>query len=208
MSAFKVWARWRPLEPIKPRKGEIQRQHAQHHKGPHSCISIALPLQATALSSRDLSWKSGFSFDGVFGPEDNNHSVFNRASLRPSSQRCYRAGHVTSAYDHSGSGKSHTMIGYDLEHNDEFGLCLAAAQQVSIALGRINVEDGSHRFGIGLRVYELRKNRAFDLLNNRNECFVREGSDRRAFIRGETEMLENGKMRVRPIATRACWSFE
>jgi hypothetical protein len=55
---------------------------------------------------------------------------------------------------------------------------------------------------------EKKKNSAFDLLNNRNERFIREGSDRRVYVRGETEILENGKVRVRPIATRACWSFE
>ncbi|KAF3018641.1 hypothetical protein E8E15_003912 [Penicillium rubens] len=100
------------------------------------------------------------------------------------------------------------MIGYDFEHADEFGLCLAAARQLSAALEDINSKDSNHRFGIGLRVFELRKNIAFDLLNERNECFVREGSDGRVYIRGETEMLENGKVRVRPIATKACWSFE
>ncbi|CAL5865871.1 uncharacterized protein PFLUO_LOCUS77 [Penicillium psychrofluorescens] len=100
------------------------------------------------------------------------------------------------------------MIGYDFEHDDDFGLCLAAARHLAIALDGINLEDSAYQFGIGLRVYELRKNSAFDLLNSRNECFIREGSDRRVYIRGETEMLENGKVRVRPIATRACWSFE
>lgn len=85
---------------------------------------------------------------------------------------------------------------------------LAAARQLTVALDDINTEDSVWRFGIGLRVYELRKNSAFDLLNNQNECFVREGSDRRVYIRGETEMLENGKVRVRPIVTRPCWSFD
>lgn len=99
------------------------------------------------------------------------------------------------------------MIGYDFEHGEEFGLCLAAARQLNIALEIINTEDRGHQFGIGLRVYELRKNIAFDLLNKRNECFVRE-SEGRVHIRGETEMLENGKVRVRPIVTKACWTFE
>jgi hypothetical protein len=37
---------------------------------------------------------------------------------------------------------------------------------------------------------------------------VREGSDGRVYIRGETEILDNGIVRVRPIATKPCWSFE
>lgn len=43
-------------------------------------------------------------------------------------------------------------------------------------------------------MYELRKNSAFDLLNDRCECFVREVSDGQVYIRGKTEMLEGGKV--------------
>lgn len=49
-------------------------------------------------------------------------------------------------------------------------------------------------------MYELRKNTAFGLLDERNECFVREGSDDRVYICGETEILENEKAKVRPVA--------
>jgi len=100
------------------------------------------------------------------------------------------------------------MIGYDFENHNQFGLCLATGHQLITALDEINAINSAFQFGIGLRVYELRKNSAFDLLNNRHECFIREGSDRRIYIRGETEMLENGKVRIRPIATRQCWTFE
>lgn len=208
MSAFKVWTRWRPLEPTESEKREIQRESDQHPNNPLSRISVTSPLQTQGLSNRERSWKSGFSFDGIFEPNGNNHAVFNRV-IEPAipgalQGKCYNF----FAYGHSGSGKTHTMIGYDFEHHDEFGLCLAAARKLNIALEGINTKDPAYQFGIGLRVYELRKNSAFDLLNSRNECFVREGSDRRVYIRGETEMLENGKVRVRPIATKACWSFE
>ncbi|KAK4862996.1 hypothetical protein LT330_010101 [Penicillium expansum] len=208
MNIFKVWMRWRPLNPSVAETGEIQREYGQHHNNPQSCISITSPLQAKALSTREKSWKSGFSFDGIIECDDKNHLVFNRVVAPIIPQVLEGKSCNFFAYGHSGSGKSHTMIGYDFEHADEFGLCLAAARQLSAALGDINMEDSNHQFGIGLRVFELRKNIAFDLLNERNECFVREGSDGRVYIRGETEMLENGKVRVRPIATKACWSFE
>ncbi|CAG8294916.1 unnamed protein product [Penicillium nalgiovense] len=200
--------RWRPLNPSEAETGEIQREYGQHHSNPQSCVSITSPLQAKALSTREKSWKSGFSFDGIIECNDNNHLVFNRvvAPIIPEVLEGKPCNFF--AYGHSGSGKSHTMIGYDFEHADEFGLCLAAARQLSAALEDINSKNNNHQFGIGLRVFELRKNIAFDLLNERNECFVREGSDGRVYIRGETEMLENGKVRVRPIATKACWSFE
>ncbi|KAJ5782575.1 hypothetical protein N7457_004349 [Penicillium paradoxum] len=208
MSVFKVWVRWRPLNSTEVETGEIQREYGQHPNNQQSCISVTSPLQAKALSTREKSWKSGFSFDGIIECDDNNHLVFDRvvAPIIPEVLQGRSCNFF--AYGHSGSGKSHTMIGYDFEHAEEFGLCLAAARQLNDALKAINSEDSSHQFGIGLRVYELRKNVAFDLLNKRNECFVREGSDGRVYIRGETEMLDNGKVRVRPIVTKACWSIE
>ncbi|CRG92569.1 hypothetical protein PISL3812_09631 [Talaromyces islandicus] len=208
MSAFKVWARWRPLNPVESQGGEVQREFDQHQKNRKSRISVTSPLGTKALSAREQSWKSGFSFEGIFQPHDKNRMLYDRivAPIMPEVLlgKCCNF----FAYGHSGSGKTHTMIGYNFELDDEFGLCLAAARQLTAALDGINAQDNAYRFGIGLRMYELRKNSAFDLLNNHNECFIREGSDRRVYIRGETETLENGKVRVRPIATRACWSFE
>jgi hypothetical protein len=49
------------------------------------------------------------------------------------------------------------MIGYDFGHDDEFGLCLAAVRQLTIALDGGNAEDRACQFSIGVRVYELRK---------------------------------------------------
>ncbi|KXG47820.1 uncharacterized protein PGRI_016900 [Penicillium griseofulvum] len=208
MNVFKVWVRWRPLNPSEAGAGEIQREYGQHHNNPQSCTSVTSPLQTKALSTREKSWKSGFSFDGILERDDNNHVVFNRVVAPVLPEVLEGKSRNFFAYGHSGSGKSHTMIGYNFENPDEFGMCLAAARQLSAALEEINLGDSNHQFGLGLRVFELRKNIAFDLLNERNECFVREGSDGRVYIRGETEMLENGKVRVRPIATKACWSFE
>lgn len=208
MNAFKVWARWRPLKSIESQQEEIIRESDQDSHRQQLRISIAAPAQVQTLSSRELSWTRSFSFDGVLEPHENNNAAYNRivAPIIPDVLRGRCCNFF--AYGHSGSGKTHTMIGYDFENSDEFGICLAAARQLSTALDGINAEDSAYQFGIGLRVYEIRKNSAFDLLNNRNECFVREGHDRRVYIRGETETLEDGRVRVRPIVTRACWSFE
>ncbi|TPX19490.1 hypothetical protein DIZ76_017282 [Coccidioides immitis] len=46
------------------------------------------------------------------------------------------------------------------------------------------------------------------VLNGCRECYVREGPDGRVHVRGETEVLEGGKIRVRPVVVRDCWSFE
>ncbi|KAI0773288.1 P-loop containing nucleoside triphosphate hydrolase protein [Trametes elegans] len=64
------------------------------------------------------------------------------------------------------------------------------------------------RLGVGMKMFELRSGSAFDLLDDKNECFIREGPDGRTHIRGKTEKLENNKVRVRPIETVGCWSWE
>lgn len=57
--------------------------------------------------------------------------------------------------------------------------------------------DASSQLGIGLR-----KNTASALLNNHCKFHVREGYYRHTHIRGDTEVLEGGKVRVHPIATK------
>ncbi|KAF5011684.1 hypothetical protein FDECE_2222 [Fusarium decemcellulare] len=109
------------------------------------------------------------------------------------------------AYGHTGSGKTHTILGYDFQDSQELGLCLAAAKELFTALGSLHADQ---ELGIGFRLFELRQKSAFDLLNNRSECHVRQGPDGKVHIRGETEMLEGGKVRVRPIVQQPCWTFE
>ncbi|KAJ5975054.1 hypothetical protein N7481_008761 [Penicillium waksmanii] len=207
MSEFKVWTRWRPLEGIEAPTGEIHCQSQEDDSQSRSRISITSPHRAKSLLKRENSWTSGFSFDGIFRPNDSNHDVFERvvSSAIPDVLRGKSCNFF--AYGHSGSGKTHTMIGYDFEHKNELGLCLASAHHLAMELIAINARSTASKFGIGLRVYELRKNKAIDLLNEGNECFVREGPDGRLHVRGETELLENGKVRVRPITTKPCWNF-
>jgi hypothetical protein len=112
------------------------------------------------------------------------------------------------AYGHSGSGKTHTIIGYDYDKPDRLGLCLAAAQQLFKELHVLNETGVTDKLGIGFSLFEMRKNSAFDLLNNRIECHIREGYDGKTHIRGPTEILEGGKVRVRPIVKKSCWAFE
>ncbi|KAI0102631.1 hypothetical protein GGR51DRAFT_526431 [Nemania sp. FL0031] len=63
-------------------------------------------------------------------------------------------------------------------------------------------------FGIGFSLFELRKHIAFNPPNGRKECYVREATDEKTHIRGQTEMLDHGRMRVRPLTPRACWTFD
>ncbi|OAP60574.1 kinesin family protein [Fonsecaea erecta] len=54
----------------------------------------------------------------------------------------------------------------------------------------------------------MRKKSAFDLLNWRAECHIREGADGKVYIRGETEKLQDGKVRVCPIVKQPCWTYD
>lgn len=207
MSEFKVWTRWRPIEGIEAPTGEVHCQSQDGETQSRSRISITSPHHAKSLLQREQSWTSGFSFDGIFQPNDSNHEVFERV-VSPAIPDVLRGKCCNFfAYGHSGSGKTHTIIGYDFEHKNELGLCLASAHHLVRELSVINAKSTVSKFGIGLRVYELRKNKAIDLLNDGHECFVRQGPDGRIHVRGETELLENGKVRVRPITTRPCWDF-
>jgi hypothetical protein len=203
MQLFDVFTRWRPLPADERTKPEIKRQYEERSNSP---LSIAL----ASTNSSDRPWKSGAAFTQVFETGDNNKTVFD-ATVAPVLPKVLDGGSCNFfAYGHSGSGKSHTIIGYDFENVDEFGLCLSAARHLSEVLKDLNAQDDdtASQLGIGLRMYELRGNTAFDLLNGHCKCHVREGYDGQTHIRGETEVFEDGRVRVQPIVTKACWSFE
>lgn len=213
LQPFKVYVRWRPLSPTEPASTEIERTHTQHDNS-YLSVSLASP-QGDSQSTRRGPWKSSASFTQVFEATAGNRDVFEAAvaptlSLVMNGRTCNFF-----AYGHSGSGKTHTIIGYDYYDNDKLGLCLSAARDLFGALDGLNADCSSSssssddsRLGIGIRLYEMRKKSAFDLLNGHKECYVRQGEDGRTHIRGETEMLEGGKVRVCPIVTRPCWNLD
>ncbi|KAL6862513.1 hypothetical protein ACO1O0_002747 [Amphichorda felina] len=205
MDSVNVFARWRPLSQSEAQRGEI---HRTTLPGSQSLHSISLRHQPP---SQDRPWTSPPAFNAIFNPEDNNRTVYD-AVVAPAIPRML-AGDSCSffAYGHSGSGKTHTILGYDYQDAQELGLCLAAANELFNALRRLNDQPGvagANEMGIGLSLFELRKKAAFDLLNNRTQCHIREGPDGKVHVRGETETLQDGKVRVRPIVQRACWDLD
>lgn len=197
-----VYARWRPPTPSEAAAGEIFRGTSTNGR---PLVSVSVNRKASAT---DRPWSSPAAFKTIFTPEDDNAAVYETiiAPVIPN----VLGGETCSffAYGHSGSGKTHTIMGYDFEHDERLGLCLAATRQLFKELDALQQKDGGHGFGVGLSLYELRKNSAFDLLNGRTECHIREGYDGKTHIRGQTEMLEGGKVRVQPIVQRACWTYE
>ena len=203
MNHFKVFTRWRPLTSNESNTPEI---NWKNEKRDDSNLFITMDSQKPT----DRRWKSEAAFTRVFEAGDNNKTVFEDV-VAPTLPLVLK-GHTCNffAYGHSGSGKSHTIMGYDFDNPDEFGLCLSAAYHLSETLKDLNAgnDDPASQLAIGFRMYELRKNVAFDLLNGHCKCHVREGHDGQVHIRGETEVLEEGKVLVRPIVTKPCWSFD
>ncbi|GKZ27406.1 hypothetical protein AbraIFM66951_005301 [Aspergillus brasiliensis] len=205
MPSIKVFTRWRPSLPSEASAPEISR--TQTSNPTKNTFTITLTPPPSQKLSRP--WKSDSAFTGIFNADDSNRTVFEHV-VAPTLPRVL-SGHNCNffAYGHSGSGKSHTIIGYDFKHSDEFGLCLSAAKALFEHLDQLNKNaQENETLLLGLRMYELRKNIAFDLLNGRCKCHIREGADGKTHVRGETETLADGKVRVRPIVTKPCLTFD
>lgn len=193
-----VFARWRPLFDAETKSGTIDRTTA-----PSSLLSISINR---AASPSDRPWKSPAAFSHIFDPEDDNTTVYKKV-VQPAIPKVLQGeSYSFFAYGHSGSGKTHTIIGYE-QTPAGLGLSLAAAYQLFEQIASLNNGDGPP-LGIGLSLFELRGKSAFDLLNDRVECHIREGPDGKTHIRSKTESLEGGKVRVRPILQRACWTYD
>ena len=211
-SPFQVYVRWRPLLTSDGSTLELERSVVE--QGANHAIAIA----AQPSSGRPRTWKSGASFTEVFPSDAINSQVYEKVVAPTLPLVMEGATCNFFAYGHSGSGKTHTIIGYDYEDDQHLGLYMATAHRLFQALCDINLKqgaendgqrvEGENELGLAVRLYEVRGNCAYDLCNNSTECHVREGPDGQTHIRGQTEMLENGKVRVRPITAVPCWSFE
>lgn len=193
--SFKVFARWRPLIDTEVADDLIDHDK-KLEKNNHYSVSVKNELR---------SWQSKGTFTEIYGPGDDNAKVFDSVVSQAIPKVLNGASCNFFAYGHTGSGKTHTIIGYDYERESQLGLCTAAGRHLFEHLHGIQ---GRQELGVCVSLVELRKNIAFDLLNDRTECYIRQGPDGRTHIRGETEMLENGKVRVKPITKRPCWNYD
>lgn len=161
--SINVYARWRPLAQSEAANGEISRSAKPDDR---SRLSVSISGPASSVNS---SWTSQPAYDAVLGPGDDNTAVY-ETIVAPAIPKVLEGGNCTFfAYGHSGSGKTHTIIGYDHDSNSKIGLCLAAARQLFEALESLNVSS-EHQLGIGISLFELRRKSAFDLLSQRTEC--------------------------------------
>jgi hypothetical protein len=205
-SSFEVFVRWRPLNTEETDNTKIDRSTAQMESKQN--ISLAAPSK----DKRTRPWKSGPAFTQIFEEENINSSVYEHV-VAPVLPQVLQGGVCNLfAYGHSGSGKTHTIIGYNFEDEQHMGLSLRTAHDLLRSIGELNAKlqesKDSDRFTLAVRLYEVRGACAYDLLNGGTECHVREGADGQTHIRGKTEMLDGGKVRVKPILAISCYTFE
>ncbi|KAM3563914.1 hypothetical protein MY1884_001035 [Beauveria asiatica] len=203
-----VFVRWRPLIGAETAGGSVDH---------HTTAAASSPLLAVTvhrrLSPSDKPWTSASGFDAVLDSTVTNAAVFATVVL-PAVPRVLAGGCCSLfAYGHSGSGKTHTVIGYDGDGNSDgdggsgAGLCLAAAQRLFAQITERGAVEHHGPLAIGLGVFELRQKAAFDLLNGGTRCHIRQGPDGKVHIRGETEKHADGRVRVQPLVQQPCWTF-
>jgi hypothetical protein len=101
-------------------------------------------------------------FTGILGQEALNQNVFERA-LAPQLQTVLRGGTASCfCYGYTGSGKTHTVIGY----GQEKGLYYLAAERLLQELGSVSGDPSDKDNGLFLRVTmcEMYNDEVFDLL--------------------------------------------
>ena len=196
----------------------------------HQSISISTtPPTGSKTGSRPRTWTSSPTFSQVFPESARNRDVYEKV-VAPNVHRVVQGGTCNVlAYGHSGSGKTHTIVGYqsseerggEEEEEDkgrreeqgkgvgETGVCLAAGKALFEALERLGGagEDTQGELGVAVTLFEVRGKAAVDVLGGGGECHIREGADGQTHVRGPTEVLEEGRVRVRPVAAVACWTY-
>jgi len=143
-------------------------------------------------------WK-GHGFAGIFEGGDNNEAVF-AGSIKKQMEVLLTGGTLSCfAYGHTESGKTHTQLGY----GDEKGMYYLTAQEMIKDIQELNEKAGCDA-KIEVRFFELHNKKAYDLINNRAECHVREGEGGKVLLRAETKKGEDGRVRVTPLKSVTC----
>ncbi len=196
-----VFVRWRPLVGAETTTGSVE--HSAN-TSPSSTLLAVTVHRCQTQSGKP--WRSAAAFTAILDSTASNTAAY-ATVVQPTVPRVLAGGCCSFfAYGHSGSGKTHTVVGYEQDKSG-FGICLAAAEQLFEQISKFNAEENNQPLAVGLSVFELRQKAAFDLLNDGTKCHIREGPDGKIHIRGETETLSEGKVRVQPIVKRPCWTF-
>lgn len=122
-----------------------------------------------------------FCFDAVFDEKQSNQEIYDQLIKPLVASAFARAKVNVFAYGQTGSGKTFTMMG-DPEREVP-GLYLLAAKDIFESAQREEMPELS----IGISFFEIYCGKAYDLLNNRESCFIRVDAKENVNIVGLTE---------------------
>jgi len=196
-----VFVRWRPMRSEELQRGDGEVVRTSHVDPKTHLTGIHIPKNAApSVNSKfnfggktrhpNLNRRGGWSaegFGGMLEETDDNQSVYEKAIqpfvlesvLKGTTGCCF-------AYGMTGSGKTHTLLGYD----EEIGMYLLAAQEIFNELEKIKSETNLDLF-LNVRFVELYNKHVYDLLNERHKCNLLEG-DRGEVLLRNTHQDENG----------------
>lgn len=122
-----------------------------------------------------------FCFDAVFDDLADNVTIY-RNLVKPLVSSAFNKAKVNVfAYGQTGSGKTYTMMGDP--SNGVPGMYLLAAEDIFSHLA----SEDSAELTVGISFYEIYCGKAYDLLNNRESCFIRVDGKENVNIVGLTE---------------------
>jgi len=207
----RVFVRVRPLI-----RSEIEAEHkeitynAKRMKSKTTMMSIedstARNVRKSAIQKAKAKGKTGKAklkkfkgFGGVLSAEIDNHATFEQCIL-PSIGNLLEGRTVcVFAYGHTGSGKTHTIMGYDKEESP--GMYRLTAGHIDAQLKQLNadIKDEEDQLLLSCRFAELYQGKMRDLFGNLVECHVREDDNGNVVIRGPTLTDESGRVKVSPL---------
>lgn len=199
MAQAQVFVRWRPLVGDELKRGDALVGY--------TCTEDAedQSLSSVSVSSdriRSKSWKGG-RFAGVFQDGENNAHVFEHAVTPMLSTVLAGKSACCFCYGHTGSGKTHTVLGY----GPELGLYRLGAERIFESFAAV-ADQPPGGFQLSVRFAELHCDRAFDLFESRAECKVREDANGEVHFRKDPIVHPDGRVTVRPLSVIRCGSAE
>mmetsp|Transcript_177583 Transcript_177583/g.569506 ORF Transcript_177583/g.569506 Transcript_177583/m.569506 type:complete len:556 (-) Transcript_177583:145-1812(-) len=196
MTQVKVFVRWRPLVGDELKRGDAAVGYTCAEKGGSESVSV------TSDRTRVKTW-TGNGFTGVFQHREGNVEVFERVVAPMLSMTLEGKSACCFCYGHTGSGKTHTVLGYGAD----LGLYRLGSARIFEAFAAVK-EQPLGGLQLSVRFAELHCGRAFDLMDSRAECQVREDADGQVHFRKDPTLHADGRVRVRPMSSICCKSAE
>jgi len=129
-------------------------------------------MRSQARRAKNKHAFSNVDFDHVFTQNSKNTDVY--AVCDPLIDHVLdKKTSMVFAYGNTGSGKTHTILGYPSDR----GLYYMAAEKICDAVQALNAADPKLKACVRVQFVELYLDHAYDLLNDRTECRMRESEE-------------------------------